>query len=56
VVCTGRDDSLSLVEVVTTTLDPELGLRVPFSMLLRGGWLHLIGNMLYLILIVCPRA
>jgi rhomboid family protein len=48
VLYTGRDHSLSLVELVSTTLNPDLGLRVLFSMFLHGGWLHLIGNMLYL--------
>jgi membrane associated rhomboid family serine protease len=45
---TGPDHSLSAIELVTTTLNPDLGLRVLFSMFLHGGWLHLIGNMLYL--------
>ena len=48
VLYTGRDHALSLGEVVSSTFDPGLGLRVLFSMFLHGGWLHIIGNMLYL--------
>ncbi len=48
VLYTGRDHSLSVIEVFLTSLDPELGFRVLFSMFLHGGWLHVIGNMLYL--------
>jgi len=45
---TGRDHSLGLIEVFFTTLQPDLGLRVFLSMFLHGGWLHFLGNMLYL--------
>jgi membrane associated rhomboid family serine protease len=45
---TGADRSLDPVEILTTSLNPELGFRVLFSMFLHGGWAHLIGNMLYL--------
>jgi membrane associated rhomboid family serine protease len=45
---TGRDASLSPLELVTTTFSPDLGLRVLFSMFLHGGFVHFIGNMLYL--------
>ncbi len=45
---TGRDGALGALEVVATTLTPDLGLRVLTSMFLHGGWLHFLGNMLYL--------
>jgi membrane associated rhomboid family serine protease len=45
---TGRDHLLSPLEVVGTTLDGELAMRVLISMFLHGGWLHILGNMLYL--------
>jgi membrane associated rhomboid family serine protease len=45
---TGADGRLALVEVVTTSLQPDLGLRVLVSMFLHGGFLHILGNMLYL--------
>jgi len=45
---TGGDGSLSVPEVLVTTLQPELGMRVLLSMFLHGGWAHLLGNMLYL--------
>jgi len=48
VLYTGTDGSLSLIEALTTTLQPQLGLRVLVSMFLHGGWLHFLGNMLYL--------
>jgi membrane associated rhomboid family serine protease len=48
VLFTGADRSLGPVEVLLTTLSPALGLRVLFSMFLHGGWLHFVGNMLYL--------
>ena len=48
VLYTGGDRSLSVVEVLLNTLDPELGFRLLFSMFLHGGWAHIIGNMLYL--------
>jgi membrane associated rhomboid family serine protease len=35
-------------KIVTSALDPSLETRVFLSMFLHGGWLHLIGNMLYL--------
>jgi membrane associated rhomboid family serine protease len=44
----GDDGRLSMVETVAWVLSPALGLRVIFSMFLHGGWLHLLGNMLYL--------
>jgi membrane associated rhomboid family serine protease len=44
----GRDRSLSVVEVLLSTLNPALGFRVLFSMFLHGGFAHIIGNMLYL--------
>ena len=44
----GPDGSLGPVDVVVTSLQPDLGLRVLVSMFLHGGWLHLLGNMLYL--------
>jgi membrane associated rhomboid family serine protease len=45
---TGEDGALGPLEVVTTTFTPELGPRVLFAMFLHGGWLHFLGNMLYL--------
>jgi membrane associated rhomboid family serine protease len=45
---TGSDHRLQLVEVVTTSLRPELAERVLYSMFLHGGFLHILGNMLYL--------
>jgi len=48
VLYTGPDRILDPLEVVTTSLSPDLGLRVVLSMFLHGGWLHFIGNMLYL--------
>ena len=44
----GGDGRLALGEVVTTSLQPGLGLRVFVSMFLHGGVLHILGNMLYL--------
>jgi membrane associated rhomboid family serine protease len=44
----GSDHQLSLIEVVTTSLQPALGLRLLLSMFLHGGFLHILGNMLYL--------
>jgi membrane associated rhomboid family serine protease len=46
VLYTGRDQSLGPVEVLATTLHPDLGLRVLVSMFLPGS--HFLGNMLYL--------
>ena len=48
VLYTGRDHSLGVVEALLTTLDPDLGFRVLVSMFLHGGFLHILGNMLYL--------
>jgi membrane associated rhomboid family serine protease len=48
VLYTGRDHALSVVEAVRGTVNPELGLRLLFSIFLHGGWAHIIGNMLYL--------
>jgi membrane associated rhomboid family serine protease len=48
VLYTGRDQSLGIVETLLTTLNPDLGFRVLFSMFLHGGFLHILGNMLYL--------
>ncbi len=48
VLYTGRDGRLGPLEVLLTTADPDLGLRVLLSMFLHGGLLHLVGNMLYL--------
>jgi membrane associated rhomboid family serine protease len=48
VLYTGRDRSLSVIEVFLGTVSPELGLRLLFSMFLHGGFMHIIGNMLYL--------
>src|SRR5262245_26658893 len=45
---TGRDHVLSLPEVIRTSLNPDLSLRVLLSMFLHGGWAHVLGNMLYL--------
>ena len=48
VLYTGRDHSLSLVEVLVGTLEPDLAFRLVFSMFLHGGFAHILGNMLYL--------
>lgn len=45
---TGDDQALGLIEIVLTTFQADLGLRVLLSMFLHGGWLHFLGNMLYL--------
>ncbi len=45
---TGPDRVLTAGDIVRSTLDPSQGLRMLTSMFLHGGWLHLIGNMLYL--------
>lgn len=45
---TGRDHRLQLVEVATTSLQGALAQRTLFSMFLHGGFLHILGNMLYL--------
>ncbi len=44
----GADGRLSMTESVAWILSPDLGVRVVLSMFLHGGWLHLLGNMLYL--------
>jgi rhomboid family protein len=36
------------VDAIASFLDPGLSARVFLSMFLHGGWLHIIGNMLYL--------
>ena len=48
VLYTGADHALSPLEAVLTSFDPDLGRRVLVSMFLHGGWVHLLGNMLYL--------
>lgn len=45
---TGPDRVLSAADLLRSTVDPALGLRTITSMFLHGGWMHLIGNMLYL--------
>ena len=42
------DRVLDLGDVIRSTFDPDLGLRVVYSMFLHGGWAHILGNMLYL--------
>jgi membrane associated rhomboid family serine protease len=44
----GGRHTAGALQVVATTLQPDLGLRVLLSMFLHGGWMHIIGNMLYL--------
>jgi membrane associated rhomboid family serine protease len=44
----GADGRLSLVETVGSVLSLDLSGRILMSMFLHGGWLHIIGNMLYL--------
>jgi rhomboid family protein len=48
VLYTGGDHALGPLDVVFTSFDPDLGRRVLLSMFLHGGWVHLLGNMLYL--------
>lgn len=48
VLYTGPDHSLGGLEVILSSLQPALGLRVLASMFLHGGFLHVIGNLLYL--------
>jgi membrane associated rhomboid family serine protease len=48
VLFTGRDHSLSVVELLLGSVKPDLGARVLLSLFLHGGWAHLLGNMLYL--------
>jgi membrane associated rhomboid family serine protease len=45
---TGQDARLQISELLTTTFNPELGMRVLYAMFLHGGWAHILGNMLYL--------
>src|SRR5262249_6574696 len=45
---TGSNHVLDAGDVVRTTLDPAYSGRVLTAMFLHAGWLHLIGNMLYL--------
>ena len=45
---TGHDHVLSLPEVIRTSLNTDLSVRVLLSMFLHGGWAHVLGNMLYL--------
>lgn len=45
---TGPDRALGPIEALVTTVTPDLGFRVLVSMFLHGGWMHFLGNMLYL--------
>lgn len=45
---TGPDRVLSAGDLLRSTIDPSQITRILTSMFLHGGWLHLIGNMLYL--------
>jgi membrane associated rhomboid family serine protease len=45
---TGPDGTLSGWRILARTTDPSLAARVVASMFLHGGFLHVIGNMLYL--------
>jgi membrane associated rhomboid family serine protease len=45
---TGPDRSLSVGEVLLTSLHPALGFRLLISMFLHGGIAHILGNMVYL--------
>ncbi len=45
---TGGDQALQIGEILSTTFDPTLGMRVLLSMFLHGGFAHFLGNMLYL--------
>jgi membrane associated rhomboid family serine protease len=45
---TGEGGASGPVTVALNTLDPSLGGRMLASMFLHGGWMHLLGNMLYL--------
>jgi rhomboid family protein len=47
---TGGHGALAVLDVVRTALDPGLAFRVFFSMFLHGGFAHLFGNMLYLLI------
>jgi membrane associated rhomboid family serine protease len=44
----GGDGHLDLAEALVALVQPSLGLRVLVSMFLHGGFLHILGNMLYL--------
>jgi membrane associated rhomboid family serine protease len=48
VLYTGPDHALGALEAAWTSFHPDLGRRVLVSMFLHGGWVHLLGNMLYL--------
>jgi membrane associated rhomboid family serine protease len=48
VLYTGPDRSLSPLELLLTSVTPDLGGRIALSMFLHGGFAHLLGNMLYL--------
>ena len=45
---TGPDGRLNPLQLLLTSVTPDLGARVLLSMFLHGGWAHLLGNMLYL--------
>lgn len=45
---TGPDRRLDGFDVLLSLLGPERARRVLLSLFLHGGWLHLVGNMLYL--------
>jgi len=48
VVYAGRDHVFELRDLAASVLDSELRTRVLLSMFMHGGWMHLLGNMLYL--------
>jgi membrane associated rhomboid family serine protease len=48
VLYTGRHHHLGPAGILMGSLDPDLGLRVLLGLFLHGGWIHLLGNMLYL--------
>jgi len=48
VLYTGPDGRLGPLQLLLTSVSPDLGARVLLSMFLHGGWAHLLGNMLYL--------
>ncbi len=48
VLYTGHNHSLGPLEILLGSVSPDLGLRVLLSLFLHGGWMHLLGNMLYL--------
>ena len=45
---TGADRELGASDVLASLLDPGRARRVLLALFLHGGWLHLLGNMLYL--------